>query len=778
MRDMVAIHLFDIDPHNVERVNLHDRYRRHSPGLVSLRARCTGCATTGILRLLLLLCAAPLVAHASAAQPPRNLALLIGVSHYPNLPAQYQLHGPANDIALMRRLLSERGFQVTALGAAGGEQPTRAAIISAMRHLAAIANRGDFVLVLFSGHGSQQPEGAASGYPRKPDGIDETFLPADVAHWNDAVETVSGALLDHEVGSLINAIRNKGAFVWSVFDSCHSATMTRAMQRRGERDRRVPPQALGVPESARTHRGEAHVQLAPGSETAFVKPVLLSPAAGGAAAFYAAQTDETTPELALPEGAAHGRIYGLFTYTLAQAISSAPTASYRQLAQYILQSYAAMNRTAPTPLFEGDLDRAAFGASTDQGAHPIRQWRLSSSSSGLTLSAGTLSQVGTGALLWVLPQATAADTAAIGVVQVTQALETTSHVVWTSDPRLLRRAGWTGPRPPPEPQLPAGAFARLAASGVDFQVRVARPVACRAGAAGSIPVCSPGTGGPETGLLALVNQALDTHAQGFPDNAIVVDPSATADIRPLVYGSRLWLAPAGGELVTGGEAPTYSLPLSSTSTQDAAAYIGALRQVLFDALAREARAINLERLAAQVQLNAALAFTARFDVTSGNPSTRTSTGFTAGGSIPTVHDGDQVSFELSNHGFSAVDVTLLDIDPQFGVTPVFPQRGESNRLTPGSVLDIPGTIEVRPQDAGRETMLIIATAAQPDQERQDFSDLAQPPLQADRSARHEAAAGLSGLLWEAAFGSGARAKVLRRTDPAEILCFSWNTRSP
>jgi hypothetical protein len=705
----------------------------------------------------------PVVAGAadSSAPQPHNLALLIGAAHYKFLPEVDQLKGPDNDIVLMRGLLADRGFQVTQLGGAVSQpQPTRAAIIAAMQHLAEQANKGDFVFLLFSGHGSQQPEAAATGYPSKPDGMDETILPTDVRSWDGTAGSVTGALLDHEMGSLIHAIRNKGVFVWAVFDSCHSATMTRAAHVSGEHDRRILPTELGVPAGGGQRAvavGTAKASAAPAS---FIAPVALAPGAGGYAAFYAAQTTEETPELALPANEPNSKVYGLFSFTLAQAILAAPAASYRQIAQQILQLYAAMNRESPTPLFEGDLDLPAFGSGTV--GHP--QWQILPSSSGLTLTAGLLNGVGADAQLLVLKSATDPDAAAVGVVRVERALETTSHVVWMGQPH------------PAQP--PTGAFARLVASGVNFSVRVARPLVCReGGAATSTPTCAATIPGADAETLAIVAKAFDDHAVDFPANLSLVDPGEVADIRPLLYHERLWLAPPGGQLVTEGPAQTYSVAVKASGSADPGA-AQTFRQSLFGALAREARAINLARVATQPGMNTSVGLKVTFSVA--HPGTAGNAGMTAVATdaVPTLRDGDQLVFQLTNQGTQAIDVTMLDIGARFGIAPVYPLNGESNRLTPGASIAIPGTIEVKDGDSGRDTMLVIAVPGQPGQERQDFSALAQSPLTADRSAKTANGSrrkGVSGLLWQAAFGSGAGARVLRTSDPAQIFALSWNS---
>jgi len=713
------------------------------------------------------------------APAPQSYALLVGAAHYAHFKGQ-DLEGPPNDVALWRSVLEERGFrQIVALDAVGHDaRPVRAEIIDAMRHLAAIVHRGDFVFMLFSGHGSQQPEGAAAGYPSKPDGMDETFLPTDIGPWSDDGQTVARALLDHEVGSLINGIRNKGAFVWSVFDSCHSATMTRAVRHPGERDRRILPAVLGVPPSRAPNRSNQKA-MHPG----LIAPVELVPGAGGAVAFYAAETTETTPEEPLPEDAPDRKVYGLFSYTLAQAVQSSPAASYRQLAQQVLQSYAAANRLSPRPLFEGgaDLDRVAFGSTV----RSLRQWSIQSSSDGMVLAAGQLHGVGVGSLLLVLPSPSARNAQALGVVRVTQALETESYVDWVSDPRLLERAGWTPPaRDDPPPHLPRGAFARLAVSAFDVRVRVSRPVACSDGAAGSAPQCRTADSGPDASLYSLVLQAIDEHAAGFPASVVLVDPSSDAEINPELFHGRLWLASKGGQLVTAGAAPTFSLPLPPPGV-DASRSLPELRAMVFDALAREARAIVLARLAEQsssttsnsnrIGLHVALTI----DPAS-SPPDRTTPWIVTPEQVPDLHDGDSVTFELTNAGDQPIDVTMLDIGARFGIRSVYPLSGELNRLPRGATVRVSGVIDLNRRDGGLERMLVIGVPVQDGWGSQDFSDLAQAGLGADRSARQRTRAvayGVSDLDGLVGGSPGSRAP-FTANDPSQIVAFSWNAIPP
>ena len=115
--------------------------------------------------------------------------------------------------------------------------PTLANIRQAVIDLEKNLQSGDFVYLHFSGHGSQAP---ALKPDQELDGLDELFLPADTGAWNKSVGTVENALVDDEIGSLIDRLRKKGATVWAVFDSCHSGTVTRAVSTGDSRDRGTP----------------------------------------------------------------------------------------------------------------------------------------------------------------------------------------------------------------------------------------------------------------------------------------------------------------------------------------------------------------------------------------------------------------------------------------------------------------------------------------------------------------------------------------------------------
>ncbi len=306
--------------------------------------------------------------HTSAPSGPGGgtaWALLVGVSEYPGLPSTRQLRGPRADVQVVQRTLRASrkdwgDIVVLADGVSNSRGvPTRAAILQAFARLERAIGAGDFIVVYFAGHGSQQP----AADPREPDGLDEIFLPRDIGTWDGRVGHVRNAITDNEIDELLDRLLAKGAQVWAIFDTCHSGTLNRgggALLADRELARWVRPVELGIPllptdqrtaENERT--GEPTVVHAAKGATA----AAATPTAGrsGLVVFSAAQASETTPELRLPPGDPARLYRGLFTYVLAESLSDAGARTYEQLAQAILSHYAAMNRISPTPSFDGEL---------------------------------------------------------------------------------------------------------------------------------------------------------------------------------------------------------------------------------------------------------------------------------------------------------------------------------------------------------------------------------------------------------------------------------------
>jgi len=297
------------------------------------------------------------------APPQKNSgkrALLVGVTKYDRLPASDHLRGPGNDARLMRWLLQKR-FQfptdsITTLTEDEGtpaRRPTRANIEREFRRLADQAREGDQVVVMLAGHGCRLPERDPPDpiYP-EPDGFDEVFLPADVSPWKGTVERVPNAIVDDEIGAWLRAITEKGAYVWAIFDCCHSGNMTRGT----EVVRELPPETLVPREELDKARERAAVRRGKTRGDSESKPAPFIPRQPSdyLVAVYACRSNESTPECTNPPDATP---YGLLTYNLVEVLTRSAMAgaslTYRELIRRVQARYVGRIKGSPTPLVEG-----------------------------------------------------------------------------------------------------------------------------------------------------------------------------------------------------------------------------------------------------------------------------------------------------------------------------------------------------------------------------------------------------------------------------------------
>ena len=326
--------------------------------------------------------------------------------------------------------------------------------------------RDDFVYLHLSGHGAQQPQ---SKVGNETDGLDEIFLPKDIDKWVNRDKGVPNALIDDEIGAALDAIRDKGAFIWAVFDCCHSGTATRGAEA-DESERKVE---AGDSRHSRSRDG-ASAQAASraiddgGQRVPAFKltPTGAEPITRGKlVAFYAAQTIETTPEMPLPKGNPDAERFGLFTFTIFSKLAENPNVTYRQLGQAVLQQYSADSRTRPTPLFEGELDARVFGT---EKTDAIMQWPIVVKNDAATVGGGLLHRLTQGTKLAILPSALSEISDAVGYLEVQSAKNLESRVkpVEFGGKPALNLA-----------DIPANSYARVAELAVDYKLAVARPAA-------------------------------------------------------------------------------------------------------------------------------------------------------------------------------------------------------------------------------------------------------------------------------------------------------------
>lgn len=654
-----------------------------------------------------------------------NYAIVVGVTAYPNLPKNAWLVGPRNDALLVRDYLLTQSpvpfeagnVAILADDVDGGREPTLGSILATLDEVAGKAEAGDFLYLQFSGHGFQQ---TAADPSTETDGLDEIFLPKDTGRWVDRSKGMPNALVDDQVGAALDRIRDKGAFVWVVFDACHSGTATRAAPGDDVQERKIDPEMVGMPEEILQEAvgtrdimaREAPVETAPGEPTGAA-----SARKGGMVSFFAAQTNETTPEMPLPKGAENATKYGLFTHTIFTRLAENPAVTYRQLAEGILQQYAAINRTSTTPLFEGDLDAPVFGTEID---NYVPQWRIKVADSGVTVPGGLVNGLVPGTRLAILEKAGDPSDAAIGYLEVKSAENFTSRLTMAPVPEPAAggdaaakegEAAATTLRVRTLADIPDGAVARMIEAKFDFTLTVARP--------------EPSDDHPER--VEMVNALLDSIAADDtrPMRIELVEPGKAADLRLAVAAEAdlpdadfsapsdpvLWFLPESGELSLEEGRRSPSIVMQSEDRK-------AIGEAIDQYLTRIYRATNLARIGQGTDYGPQevdVSFTLRRQGTGEETPISTT-------SLPVGQPGDRVSVSAKNNTGSAVDVNVLYVGSDYSITFIGKER-----LQPSATYEAE-FLEFTADSFGRELMVAVMSEAQPLSPTLDLSYLEQGGL--------------------------------------------------
>ena len=244
------------------------------------------------------------IAEQRVSTQPTKRALLIGIDNYKSSEVR-PLRGAVNDVRLMRDILIGKfGMVPQNITILENEQATHKAIIDTIKsNLIAKSNKGDVVVLHFSGHGSQMKDVSGD----EVDQLDETLVPYDSR--TEGVFDIS----DDEVNGLLKQLTQKTKNVTFVFDSCHSGAAARGGNtvRQIEADRRTPPPVPAYAISSRGTEGDADFRP---SNSDYV---LIS---GSLAKELSNETEF------------EGRRHGALTWFLASALRTAqPTTTYRAL---------------------------------------------------------------------------------------------------------------------------------------------------------------------------------------------------------------------------------------------------------------------------------------------------------------------------------------------------------------------------------------------------------------------------------------------------------------
>jgi hypothetical protein len=724
----------------------------------------------------------------AAAHSGKKYALLVGCTKYYNH-AAWELQGPANDVKLLRQVLVDHfGFDdkhadqyvvTLAEGSDDRHRPTKANIQREFDRLASQAGADDQVVILLSGHGSRQPEHDSSDpEDHKLDGLDEMFLPADTEKWDDAKQSVTNVILDHELHHWVDRITDTGAHVWVIVDACHSGTMLRGND--AEKIRQVPPESMLVPREAlikAREQARQRAEAAPAITAAAADQP--APKSGGhmknQVGLYAAQAAEPAPEMPLPDGAEDARPQGLLTYTLCQLLTpkadgQRPAMTYRELGERIRQQYAALGRTAPTPLVEGDLDREVLGMKEWPGRSRIV---LAPDGDGWRINAGALLGLNPGSILAVYAPDGAADKP-IGHVKVADVGVASSAVTPCAYGQTAKNGKLT---PGSRCEL---TFVNFDARPLKLAVEEFRP---------------PGSGANPKAMDQLRQALAPLEQEKGSLIQLVADPQQAA-WRLQVQGEQCFLVPRSGVLqrsrdtaeqaataTTGATSPDSSEnavegPLFGPFDADPKTLLPALKERL-SRIARAQALINLaeqpagelaqgpDAVSIEIEM---LHFKNRADKAGEviRPSS---------GTQIELHSGERVAFRLKNtSSHTAVYPTLLFIDSQYEITSIYPNEGEIVEALPPKESFTTGVLRVNNKTVGHEQLVAIAVKA--DGPPVDFSGLSQSTLQQARGVDTESLhSPLGKLLQQAIYQEGAtRGLDSGEIEESALRHMVWETR--
>jgi hypothetical protein len=714
-------------------------------------------------------------ADAASKSPIKKYALLVGCTEYVNVRNVPKLDGPANDVPLFAGVLKESfGFADADITCLVGwpddakARPSYANICAAFEDLIRKAGPGVQIVISLSGHGTQIPipesqTDALDPSNPEPDGMDEVFLPADVKSWGGP-NRLDNAIIDDQIGVWLDQLRAKGANVWIIFDCCHAGTMSRGTDI-VERTRGVKPQGLGVPDKAiedavkkadeAVNKAQADGKLSGGDAPAPVGALALAPskgAAGSVVAFYAAQAFEEAPELPRPADAPRTpeHYFGLFSYTLTTALKQRQgPLTYRELGQILVGRYRAERGSrAPTPFFEGDLDREVLGLKVWPKRAAIV---LEHDQDKLRLTAGELMGLTTGTVLAVHPPAggTRDPKDILGYVKVQNLTPTTAEVV----PCEFNQ----------KPALAANQFPELAGCEVvardfgDMRVKVA-------------------LGGPAGSGRAKLAEALKQLSE---DTQILIDlvPSESeaewvvreeAGKVVLQHGEGRTIDPRDQQSGERPRAERFLPPQKSFGGYPANDAQDIARQ-----LDRDLRKIftwhNVWRVAGTVGNNPSTSDDLKFEVVKLKDKDAPDGPLLNGGPVA---PGQRIEIRLRNEGTQDLWVTLLFLDPNLGIQVL------STSIKAGRSLAPRGTI--KGDSPGPEGVIVLAVSMEVQKMEPKLDFLAQEPLGREDKTRggSEPTTEFGRLLKSAKVGKGTRSFEPDVSTNPLVHSWSWVTMAP
>lgn len=691
------------------------------------------------------------------AEPaPPLRALLVGIDRYPEPPpgafTYYSLFGAVRDVARVEHYLRETlevpGERITRLLAPhrGGDParlPTHANLTEALTELEAACRPGEQAFVYYSGHGGRAPTLVPEIKGSR--GLDEVLVPADIG------DPGVPYLRDVEIAAWLARFGARGVFVTLILDCCHSGGASRRNRRvRGNEnvDRTPRPadrllasreEIAAVWRKAPPEWQRDHLELVP----------VRAQAPTGYALLAACRPQELAVEVEREDGWS-----GVLTDTLLAALGRADErgVTWRRLHTLLTARLHAAGYLGQTPVVDGEADRLLFGREKLPGRRGVEVVEVESwPGERIRLGTGSVHGTRRGERFALVAVASAAVAERLAEAEVTEVGQTASWATLGA-----RRPGARAPR--------AGDAAILVDPG---------PLALRR----TVGWCGRGGGlrsGGEEDRSAWLAALLADHGDGF----LAAAPNgAGADFEIVETGGLLEIRDAGGAPI-----PNLGPPLPLVAP-------GTARELSrrLDHLARYWNVRALENPNGASPLAGALRM--RIErlpdpVPAAGPS-RAGAGpadepfmapLIAGGPSE-VAAGARLRLTLENSGERALNVAVLDLQPDWGIQQVHPHRDAAPwaTLEPGRPIEIDLAAHLpRGLDEGVDVLKAVAATVPFDLAGLERPALAAPPhaLQRGRSARAVASTDPFGRLLAALGAARGPSRAVRSGETAPE---SWTT---
>jgi Caspase domain len=617
-------------------------------------------------------------------------ALLIGINCYlpnllPNGLYYKSLHGCVGDALLVDDFLRTRVglspeniLKLTSTDNGKGKPveprshwPTYENIVNAFRTLTKTAQPGDQVFIHYSGHGGRARTTKPFRKLKGTDGLDEVLVPMDLGN------SEGRYLRDTELHFLLRAMVDRGLIVTLVLDSCHAGGGTRSA---------VP---LVKPNSDKSGtRGINEVDLTEREHVSLVaeddelirewqrrsgntrqatvgSSWLLEPQ--GYVLLAACRSNEEANEYPFDGKQTHGAL----TYWMIESLAQiGPDFNYKLLHDSVLARVHSQFSNQ-TPQLEGEANRVVFGAGDMPSYYGITVIQVKDDGS-LILNAGRAHGLQPGARLNVFAvddRQPGAGERRIATVEVTTAGDVETHA------KIIDQR--------PGKALQPGCQAILADVG---SIRLRRRIGLTTGA----------PSGATAKAMQMVARAVAKREDGF------LTTSTNGDVPDYVLTIN-----TDGEYIicdaAGFEIPNIRPPLKVES-----ASAEAVVQRLVH-LARYANVRELGNTSTQSQLTQKvtvdLVGKAPKYVEGEKPALQSFKRASA------VKDGEWIFLRIRNNYSTAVNITILDLQPNWEISQAYPARGGAfESLDPGAELVLPVEMTLPPGcEKGTDILKIFVT---------------------------------------------------------------------